>query len=332
VSSQVPAPVSDAVQTDLIGSSPRWGYDEFRRLCSHAVEVVDPDAADLLLERQLLADEQRALQSARLSFRRVGDGTTRLSGLLPDAQADLFKAALDAYAAPRRQHPSQQLQIADGSDEAAPGLGPSLAELIAPADPVLAQQPTRLPYPTRLGRALCDLLEHLPVDKLPQHGAGSASIVVTMSLEQLAGAAGETLLDTGTAMSAGQARRLACNAQLIPAVLDGDSRLLDLGTGRRLFDRHQRLALALRDHGCIFPGCDRPAAWTEAHHITPWSRGGPTDLANGCLLCCYHHHLIHQGEWQVVMAPDGVPEILPPPRLDPDQTPRRHERFRQRRC
>jgi len=96
-------------------------------------------------------------------------------------------------------------------------------------------------------------------------------------------------------------------------MLGADSAVLDLGFTKRLFDRHQRIALAVRDRGCIFPGCDRPPAWTEAHHITAWEDGGPTDLANGCLLCSFHHHLVHKGEWAVVMSADGIPEILPPP-------------------
>ncbi|MEJ7775431.1 MAG: HNH endonuclease, partial [Nocardioidaceae bacterium] len=62
-----------------------------------------------------------------------------------------------------------------------------------------------------------------------------------------------------------------------------------------------------------------------------WHAGGPTDLANGCLLCSYHHHLVHKGQWAVVMAPDGIPDIIPPAHLDPAQRPIRHQRFKPRR-
>jgi hypothetical protein len=127
-----------------------------------------------------------------------------------------------------------------------------------------------------------------------------------------------------------QVRRLACNAGLLPLMLDGDSAILDLGRSRRLFDRYQRIALAVRDQGCIFAGCQRPAAWSEAHHITPWQHGGPTNLTNGCLLCNFHHHLVHGGEWAVAMAPDGTPHIIPPARIDPHRTPIRHQRFKPR--
>jgi hypothetical protein len=100
---------------------------------------------------------------------------------------------------------------------------------------------------------------------------------------------------------------------------------------QRLFDRYQRLALAQRDGGCLWRGCDRPPAWCEAHHLTGWAVGGPTDLANGGLFCGFHHRLLHGGEWQARMAPDGVVEVIPPARIDPDQTPIRHARFKRRR-
>lgn len=187
-----------------------------------------------------------------------------------------------------------------------------------------------LTHGQRLGRALCELIEHLPIDKLPDHGGVNATILITIGLDQLRSGLGEAVLDDGTPMSAAQARRLACNANLLPAVLDGPSRILDLGMGRRLFDRHQRLALAVRDKGCIWPGCDRPPAWCEAHHIREWSTGGPTDLTNGCLLCNWHHHLLHQHEWAVAMAPDGIPEAIPPPRIDPQRKPLRNQRLKPR--
>ena len=86
----------------------------------------------------------------------------------------------------------------------------------------------------------------------------------------------------------------------------------------------QRLGFAVRDKGCVFPGCDRPPSWCEAHHITPWARGGGTDLTNGCLLCGYHHRLIHQGDWQIIMAEDWHPQVIPPDWIDPVRTPLRN--------
>ena len=100
-------------------------------------------------------------------------------------------------------------------------------------------------------------------------------------------------------------RRLACNARILPAVLGGRSELLDLGRARRLFSPAQRRALALRDGGCRAEGCDIPAAWTEAHHLRPWSRGGRTDLADGVLLCSFHHHRAHDARYDLRRTPGG---------------------------
>jgi hypothetical protein len=110
----------------------------------------------------------------------------------------------------------------------------------------------------RYGRALCELIEHLPTDALPAQGAVNATVVVSLDLDSLTSGLGAAVLDTDTRISAGRARRLACNAQIVPMVLSGKSRILDQGRSRRLFDRHQRVALTVRDRGCIWPGCDRP--------------------------------------------------------------------------
>jgi hypothetical protein len=84
------------------------------------------------------------------------------------------------------------------------------------------------------------------------------------------------------------------------------------------------LALVIRDSGCVFPNCDRPAAWTQAHHIVHWSQDGPTDLSNLCLVCDRHHDAIHTDGWDVEMADDGRPEFRPPPWTEPDRKPRRN--------
>ena len=118
-----------------------------------------------------------------------------------------------------------------------------------------------------------------------------------------------------------------CDARLLPIVLDGKSKILDLGLSKRLHSRYQRVALAKRDKGCVWKGCDRPPSWCEVHHPQWWSRGGPTDLNNGALFC-FHHHLLHNGEWHARMAADGIPEVIGPKRIDPQQKPMRHNRFK----
>ena len=109
----------------------------------------------------------------------------------------------------------------------------------------------------------------------------------------------------------------------LPIRFDDEGRCLDLGREERLFSRKQKTALAVRDGGCMDPDCDRPAAWTEAHHIKHWHRDhGPTDITDGILLCRYHHLLFHNNGWEI--RRDGaVYWLIPPPTIDPDQTPRR---------
>jgi hypothetical protein len=277
-----------------------------------------------VLAEQLAEQEQRALETTRMRFSRCGDGTTRLSGRLPDLQADMFKKALDALAAPRRR------SARDGETPAAGEHGPAASPVLNPDGDHSGTEIGLLSHQQRLGRALIELLEHLPTDRLPQVGGTNATVVLTMDLVTLQGGLAGAVLDTGTEVSAGQARRLACNAQLVPMVLGADSVILDVGLAKRLFDRYQRLALAQRDGGCVWPGCDRPPAWCEAHHLVPWSHGGPTDLANGALVCGFHHRLLHAGEWEAQMAADGIVEIIPPARIDPERKPLRHARSKHR--
>jgi hypothetical protein len=93
-----------------------------------------------------------------------------------------------------------------------------------------------------------------------------------------------------------QARLLACQAGVIPAVLGGDGQILDLGR-KRYYNSTQSLALAVRDQHCTVHGCTIPAAWCHAHHDIPHAHGGPTSLTNGRLLCPRHHTLIHTGRY-----------------------------------
>ncbi|WP_255218009.1 HNH endonuclease signature motif containing protein [Micrococcus lylae] len=126
-----------------------------------------------------------------------------------------------------------------------------------------------------------------------------------------------------------QIRRIACDADIIPAVLGGEGEILDLGRARRLFTRAQRKAITARDGGCAAPGCTIPAAWCEVHHIDHWEHGGPTDVDNGVLLCSHHHHAVHSGWWEIDVE-DGVPWFTPARHLDPDRTPRRNQYHRTR--
>ena len=310
---RVPFGRAEAAEAELLHSAARMPVQELRRAAvrlADAAETADPRSADAIRGDRLQRQEQSAFERAELTVRKGLDGLATLRGTVPNLHADMLMKSLEAIAAPRRDH-LRQAGRADGPD--APG-----------------GERERVPYSRRLGQALCELVEKVSERDLPVAAGANATIVVTVDEQALRAGLGTASLDTGDEVSVGEARRLACTAQIIPAVLGRESRPLDLGTGRRLFDRYQRIALAHRDGGCVFPSCERPPAWCEAHHAVPFSVGGPTDLANGALLCGFHHRLIHAGEWELRIAADGLPEAIPPTRIDPDRRPIRHERLRQR--
>ena len=177
----------------------------------------------------------------------------------------------------------------------------------------------------RRGQALIEALRRfLDQGTAPIQGGQRPHITVTIGLDALRRGIGTGTLDFGGPVSAGILRMLACDAAIIPAVLGSASQVLDVGRANRLFPPGIRKAIALRDRGCAFPGCDRPPGWTEAHHIRHWIHGGPSSLDNGVLLCARHHHEIHRGHWEVRMAADLFPEFLPPEWIDKERKPRRN--------
>ena len=160
-------------------------------------------------------------------------------------------------------------------------------------------------------------------------GNPSVTMIVRVGLDQLRDGTGTAEIDgVGHPVSAGTARRLAADANLIPIVLGGRSEVLDLGRTKRLFSPAQKHALAERDGGCAWTGCPHPPGYTQAHHIRWWDRDvGPTDLDNGILLCSHHHHRVHDDGWDIRVH-DNTPWFTPPAHLDPSRTPRRGGRIR----
>jgi hypothetical protein len=205
----------------------------------------------------------------------------------------------------------------DGSTTGAATSAVTDAQAVAARDPRSAA--------ARRADALTELCRRaLARGELPETGGEKPHIVITMSWQQLRDGTAGAVLDTGDALTPAAARRLACDALIIPAVLGGHSQPLDLGRARRLIDGPLRRALVLRDRGCAFPGCDRPPAWCDGHHVLPWSDGGPTCLTNAVLLCGRHHRVIHRGEWIVHIGPSGHPEFTPPHHIDRDRKPIRN--------
>jgi hypothetical protein len=124
-------------------------------------------------------------------------------------------------------------------------------------------------------------------------------------------------------VTASTVRKIACDADIIPVLLGSEGRILDIGRTTRIFPPHIRKTITARDHGCAFPGCNIPAPWCEAHHITYWSHGGSTSADNGTQLCTHHHHLVHKEQWQIQVK-TGIPWFIPPPHIDPRQKPQRN--------
>jgi hypothetical protein len=112
------------------------------------------------------------------------------------------------------------------------------------------------------------------------------------------------LLSTDTLLPAETIQRICCDADLSIALLsDITGEPLTQGTDHRHANKPQRRALVIRDGGCVFPGCDRPPAHCHAHHLEHWEDLGPTDQCNLCLLCSFHHHLVHEGHWTLRPLP-----------------------------
>ena len=147
------------------------------------------------------------------------------------------------------------------------------------------------------------------------------TVVVRVDLDALVSGLGHAVIDGfDQPISAATARRMAADAELVPAVLGGESLPLDLGRATRLFTKAQRLALGERDGGCA--SCGSNIAYVEAHHIDWWERDtGPTDLSNGVLLCSFCHHMIHREGWEIRPGPSEV-WFIPPPHVDPARVPR----------
>jgi hypothetical protein len=127
----------------------------------------------------------------------------------------------------------------------------------------------------------------------------------------------------GTPFDPGTLQRVACDAIVDRVTVDEAGHVLHYGRSVRLATPAQRRALAVRDGGCAHPDCSAPPAWCDAHHAHWWTRGGPTDLDNLCLLCSHHHSQIHTEMWTITMI-DGLPYFVPPYHIDSNRTPRRN--------
>jgi 5-methylcytosine-specific restriction protein A len=146
-----------------------------------------------------------------------------------------------------------------------------------------------------------------------------------MNIETMRTQARGAELEFGGMTTAGELRRMLCDAKITPVVLNGESQPLDVGREKRCVTPAQRKAIAARDRGCAHPGCDRNPVWCQVHHIIHWLDGGRTDIDNLVMLCREHHRVIHDSGWKVRIR-DVHPEFIPPKWIDLNQTPRRNAR------
>ncbi|WP_258062508.1 HNH endonuclease signature motif containing protein [Arthrobacter sp. B0490] len=284
----------------------------------------------------------RARQGVFLKGRRSGLHLLEIAAT--DEQFEHLATVMNSTTNPRGT--TQRPDVATGStgstggtdDTAGPAGGPAGgpgiddAERLASRTAADAGGPARAAMradgPTRAQNLLEGLVAACRIalsgNGLPATGGHRPQVLVTIDHKDLTGATDQA----GSAVFAEQVsartiRRVACDADLIPVVLGGSGQVLDVGRAQRLFPPHLRRALVARDKGCAFPDCSIPASWCEAHHLTPWSRGGSTSIDNGVLLCSHHHHTIHQGSW-TVHSQAGIPWFTPPTHRRRFSGPRRN--------
>ena len=269
----------------MVEAAPQLGVRELRRLAAHGRASLRPP--------EQVEDEAQRLRAAR-SLTKIGRcaGMTEYLWRLDPEGSAVLDAAVDALARPRPDldwscWPSQ---APEGRSDVGTG---------AARDP-------RSPA-TRRADAALELIQRAVAAPQGVPRTPRTKLVVTMSVEALLDRLrGAGIADNDEVLSASTVRRLACEAEVLPTVLGGPSQVLDVGRTDRYFTPAQRLAMALRDHGCSYPGCTVPPQWCDAHHVVHWLHGGATDLCNGALLCGRHHTIVHQLGLTASVLPDQV--------------------------
>ncbi|WP_344026933.1 HNH endonuclease signature motif containing protein [Pseudonocardia kongjuensis] len=189
--------------------------------------------------------------------------------------------------------------------------------LAAPRDALDERRPEE-----RRAEALAEICGHaLDRGAVPDTGGRRPVVSVLIGLDDLQRRARAAVLDFGGTTTPESLRMLACDAGIVPIVMNGRGQPLDVGRTRRSVPDGLRRAVTARDRGCAHPGCDRPPSWCEVHHIVPWETGGATALDNCVMLCKVHHRLVHHSEW-IIRVRHGLPEFIPPRWIDPRQRPR----------
>lgn len=291
----------ERVAHELLESADAVNPDQLFRIARDARDVLDADG---------IAGREHSRRAKR-SFRRwrKPDGMTRYTWELDPEGAAFVDDVYDAITSPRRGGP----RFVDEAEKAR-------AEAIA-NDPRTTEQ--------LASDGMLAMLT-IAVDAEADPRAGSVMgrarpavrvLVTATDLKKRTG--GGRIEAHADPVSIETVERYLCDSGLQAILFDENGQAIDVGREQRLFTNRQRLALAARDGGCMWPGCDRPPAWTEAHHIQQWKRDkGKTDLCNGILLCRHHHMLLHDSHWEIelrgseywLIPPEGTAQVPRPMR------------------
>ena len=295
---------SDDVPAAVLAAAADRLLEESAALDADRVFLVARDARDELDVVGIVDRERAARQARELRVHRLRDGSVRIVWQLDPLEGSVVSEVYDRATSPRRGGP----------------------RFVGEAE--RAQQVTDDPRSTE--QLASDVFFQLvtagaEVEPSQLLGRGAPAVRVTITERQLVARTGRGRLQrTQQPVSIETVERVACTQGTMAVVFDDRGQPLDVGREQRLFTPRQRTALAERDGGCRWTGCDRPPSWCEAHHIEHWARdSGRTDVAVGVLLCKHHHLLLHDHHWEIERRGSARSEywLIPPPD-HPDPQPR----------
>jgi hypothetical protein len=330
----LPAHLAADAEPVLVEAARRLDPPRLRRAVAHLRLVADPDGADAQAERR---HQQRGLWLAP-----TWEGMVAIGGLLDPEAGRTLVAALEPLARPsgasddrsgsqRRADALTELarrNLESGRLPQTGGVRPQLTvtvdlnSLLGRPDTPGGDGDDAVPLdPETCRRLACDgaLTRVLVICQPPGHGGHGGDHGDDHRDRHDHGGRdrhGDHGDDhRGRGGDGGLADRLRAAVAMLPPVLgDAPAQPLEVGRTSRVVSAAQRAALVVRDRGCAFPGCSRPPAWCEAHHLRHWLHGGPTDLANLALLCRTHHRAVHEGGWWLQRHPDSRLTATPPHR------------------
>ena len=270
--------------------------------------VLDPDGA---------APDERDIERRCLRLLGVRHGLVPVTGmLLPEVAAALRQYA-DACTSPRSADLPTVAQ--DGAQRSPLGLGERPGDGDRrPGDRPAGESRDLRSRVQQLHDVLATIIGVAArAADAPSIAGNAPTLVVSVRADDLRAGRGSAFVEGWSApVGIGVARQVGCGGAVQTVILGSDGRIVGLRAPQRCFTSTQRRAIALRDGGCVIPGCHVPAGWCEVHHVTPHAHdpdGTHTD--NGVLLCWFHHRTIETAGWQIRMW-GGVPQIKAPPWLD----------------